>query len=100
MTERNHFLFSQGKQNFKVASRINKGRKEIIFYFYKENKISKLLQGSTKDGRKSFFEPGDWVWIHFRKVRFSSQRKTKLHPRGDDRYQVLERINNNSQVLE
>ena len=44
------------KQNFKVASRSNK--EEIIF------------------------QPSDWVWIHFRKERFPSQRKTKLHPRG------------------
>ena len=60
------------KQNFNVASRINKGRNEIIF------------------------QPSNWVWIHFRKEWFSSQRKTKLHPRGDDPYQVLERINNNA----
>ena len=60
------------KQNFKVASTINKGRKKIIF------------------------QPGDCVWIHFYKERFPSQRKTKLHPRGDDPYQVLERINNNA----
>ena len=58
------------KQIFKVASRNNKGRKEIIF------------------------QPGDLVWIHFRKERFQSQRKTKLHPRGDNPYQVLEKINN------
>ena len=31
------------KQNFNVASRINKGRNEIIF------------------------QPGNWVWIHFHK---------------------------------
>ena len=39
-------------QNFKVASRINKGRKEIIFQL------------------------DNWGWIHFRSERFSSQRKT------------------------
>ena len=45
------------KQNFKDDSRINKRRKEIIFQL------------------------GDYVWIHFRKERFSSQMKTKLHSR-------------------
>ena len=64
------------KQNFKVASRINKGWKKIIF------------------------QPDDWVWIHFRTERFTSQRKTKLYPRGDDPYQVLERINNNAYKIE
>ena len=59
------------KQNFKVGSIINKGQKEIIF------------------------QPGDWVRIHFRKERFPSQRKKKLHQRGDDPYQVLKKINNN-----
>jgi len=64
------------KQNFQVASRINKGRKELIF------------------------KPGDWVWVHFRKERFPSQRKTKLHARGDGPFQVLERINNNAYKID
>ena len=42
------------------------------------------------------FQPDNWVWIHFRKERFPSQRKTKLHPRGDNPYQVLKVINNNA----
>ena len=29
-----------------------------------------------------------------------SQRKTKLHPRGEDRYQVLESINNNAYKID
>ncbi|KAJ8771082.1 hypothetical protein K2173_023407 [Erythroxylum novogranatense] len=28
------------------------------------------------------FEPGDWVWVHLRKERFPTQRKSKLDPRG------------------
>ena len=44
------------KQNSKVATQINKGRKIVIF---------KL---------------GDWVWVHFRKERFSTQGKSKLLP--------------------
>ena len=67
---------SNEKQNFKVASTINKGRKKIIF------------------------QPNDCVWIHFYKERFPSQRKTKLHPRGDDPYQVVEKINNNEYKID
>ena len=44
--------------NSKVASRVNKGRRELSFNL------------------------GDWVWVHFHKDRFLSQKKTKLHPRG------------------
>ncbi|XP_019435361.1 PREDICTED: uncharacterized protein LOC109341845, partial [Lupinus angustifolius] len=42
----------------------------------------------------------DWVWIHMRKERFPSQRKSKLQPRGDGPFQVLERINNNAYKLD
>ena len=53
------------KQNSKVATRINKGRKIVIF------------------------KPGDWVWVHFRKERFPTQRKSKLLPRGEDLFKFL-----------
>jgi len=45
-------------------------------------------------------EPGDWVWIHMRKERFPKQRKSKLQPRGDGSFQVLERINDNSYKID
>ncbi len=46
------------------------------------------------------FEPGDLVWIHLRNERFHNQRKSKLHPRSDGPFQVLERINNNAYKIE
>ena len=46
------------------------------------------------------FEPGDWVWLHMRKERFPTQRKSKLLPRGDGPFQVLERINDNAYKLD
>jgi len=42
------------------------------------------------------FEPGDWVWVHMRKERFPEQRRSKLMPRGDGLYQIIERINDNA----
>ncbi|XP_062103764.1 uncharacterized protein LOC133814872 [Humulus lupulus] len=45
------------------------------------------------------FEPGDWVWLHMRKERFPTQRRSKLLPRGDGPFQVLERINDNAYRL-
>uniref|UniRef100_A0A2N9FMT4 Integrase catalytic domain-containing protein n=1 Tax=Fagus sylvatica TaxID=28930 RepID=A0A2N9FMT4_FAGSY len=60
------------QKNERVASQANKGRRHV------------------------FFEPGDWVWVHMRKERFSAHKKTKLHPQGDEPFQILEKINDNA----
>ena len=46
------------------------------------------------------FEPGDFVWIHFRKERFQRQRNNKLDPRGDGPFKVLQRLNDNSYIID
>ena len=46
------------------------------------------------------FKPSDWVWVHLRKERYPNQRKSKLMPRGDGPFKVLQRINNNTYKLE
>jgi len=52
-------------------------------------------------GRKELvLNKGDWVWLHLRKDRFPTKRKSKLSPRGDGPFQVLERINNNAYRLD
>ncbi|KAJ9170219.1 hypothetical protein P3X46_018343, partial [Hevea brasiliensis] len=61
-----------GKKNEKYASQANKGRKKVTF------------------------QPRDWVWVHLRKERFPSQRKSKLQPRCDGPFQVLTKINDNA----
>ena len=43
---------------------------------------------------------GDWVWVNFRKERFSAQRRSKLLPRGDGPFQVLEKVNDNAYKLD
>ena len=45
------------------------------------------------------FEPGDLVWLHLLKERFPTQRKSKLHPRGDGLFQVVARVNDNAYKL-
>ena len=58
---------------------------------------------STKGnrGRKELIlNEGHWVWLHLRKDRFPTKRKSKLSPRGDGPFQVLERINNNAYRLD
>nr|KYP60030.1 Transposon Ty3-I Gag-Pol polyprotein [Cajanus cajan] len=69
---RNHIQF----QTEKYTKYNNTGRKEVVF------------------------NEGDWVWLHLRKDRFPSKRKSKLSPRGDRPFQVLKRINNNAYVLD
>ncbi|RDX68176.1 hypothetical protein CR513_52860, partial [Mucuna pruriens] len=49
---------------------------------------------------KVTFEPRDWIWVHMRKERFTIQRNSKLKPRGDGHFQVLERINDNAYKLD
>jgi hypothetical protein len=68
-----------------------------------ENIEKKTLQYKTQadKGRKEVvFEPGDWVWLYMRHERFPNQRKSKLSPRGDGPFQVLEKINNNAYKLD
>ncbi|XP_072076679.1 uncharacterized protein [Arachis hypogaea] len=64
------------RKNKTTDERINKSRKHIVF------------------------EPGDWVWVHLRKERFPTQRKTKLDARGDGPFQVLEKISDNAYKID
>jgi hypothetical protein len=51
-------------------------------------------------GRKELkFEPGDLVWLHLRKERFPKLRKSKVMPRADGPFKVLQRINENAYKL-
>ena len=45
------------------------------------------------------FEEGNWVVLHLKKDRFPKERKSKLNPRGDDPFQVLERVDTNAYRL-
>jgi hypothetical protein len=56
---------------------------------------------SGDKGRKQLdFEPGDLVWLHLRKERFPNLRKSKLMPRADGPFKVLEKINENAYKLD
>jgi hypothetical protein len=55
--------------------------------------------GST--GRKLVtFKPGDLVWLHLRKDRFPTLRRSKLMPRATSPFKVLKKINDNAYVLD
>jgi hypothetical protein len=55
---------------------------------------------ATKGSHQLDFEPRDWVWPHMIKERFPAKRSSKLLPRGDGPFQVLERINDNAYKLD
>jgi hypothetical protein len=40
------------------------------------------------------------LWVHYRKDRFPDRRKSKLMPRGDGPFKVLEKINDNAYKIE
>jgi len=64
-----------------------------------ERRTQQYVQQANKGRKKVVFERGDWVWLHLRKDRFLEKRRSKLLPRGDRPFQVVERINDNAYKL-
>ena len=46
------------------------------------------------------FNIGDLVWLHLRKDRFPTERKSKRLPRADGPFKVLARYNNNAYKID
>jgi hypothetical protein len=65
-----------------------------------ERRTQQYVQQANKGCKKVVFEPRDWVWLHLRKDRFLEKRRSKLLPRGDGPFQVVERINDNAYKLD
>jgi hypothetical protein len=65
-----------------------------------ERRTDQYATQANKGRRQLVFEPGDRVWLHMRKERFPAKRCSKLLPRGDGPFQVLERINDNAYKLD
>ena len=53
---------------------------------------------ANKHKRKVVFQPGNLVWVHLRKERFPTKRKSKLMPRADGPFEALERVNDLSLI--
>ena len=60
---------------------------------------AKYKVAGDKGRRQLTFELGDLVWLHLRKERFSELRKSKLMPRADGPFKVLQRVNENTYKL-
>ena len=84
-----------GEKKAKMVRQLHKGVRLQI------EKKNRLYTFKANNGRKLVvFQSGDWVWVHTRKERFPNQRKSKLQPRGDVPFQVLERINDNTYKID
>lgn len=65
-----------------------------------EEKNKALERILNKNKRPKQFQPGDLVWIYLSKGRFPHKRKSKLMPRADGPFKVLEKVNDNAYKLE
>jgi hypothetical protein len=65
-----------------------------------EKMNAKYRSYGSKGMKHLTFEPGNLVWLHLRKDRFPELRKSKLMPRADGHFKILEKINDNAYKLE
>ena len=59
-----------------------------------------MVKNANRGRQKVIFEPSDLVWVHLRKERFPSQRKSKLSPRGDGPFRVSRRMGDNAYQID
>ncbi|KAD4385501.1 hypothetical protein E3N88_25669 [Mikania micrantha] len=65
--------------------------------FDKITRSNELIKCRRDKGRKHIlFQPGDLVWVHFRKDRFPAKRRSKLSPRSDGPFRILSKVNDNA----
>ena len=89
------FVHKEGITKAKFVKKMHERIKTQI-----QLQTEKYVKHSNKGKREIVFDKGDWVWLHLRKDRFPTKRKSKLSPRGDGPFQVLKRINNNAYILD
>jgi hypothetical protein len=64
-------------------------------------KMNEKYRIAASKGRKEVkLEPGDLVWLHLRKERFSELRKSKLMSRATGPFKILAKINDNAYKLD
>jgi len=91
----------QEKMNVKASKRvkeIQKFHKKVQEQIEKANE--RYQNQANKHRKQALFKPGDLVWVHLRKERFPSKRKSKLLPRADGLFEVLEKINDNAYKID
>ncbi|WVZ84253.1 hypothetical protein U9M48_031305 [Paspalum notatum var. saurae] len=97
-------------EDFKdIIERVHHDAKERADFILKLHKTTKdniekmneRYSEAGKKGRKKInLEPGDLVWLHLQKDRFLDLKKSKLMPRADGPFKIIEKINDNAYKLE
>ena len=77
---------------------MKKLHEQIRAYIEKVNKADKGQ--ANKNKREVEYQPGDLIWIHLRKEKFHTRRKSKLIARGDGPFRLLAKIEANAYKLE
>jgi hypothetical protein len=83
------------KQRAELMLKLHEATKQNI-----ERMNAKYKCVGDKGRKQLILEPGDLVWLHLRKDRFPELRKSKLMPRADGPFKVLQRINENAYKLD
>jgi hypothetical protein len=83
------------KERAELVLKLHKTTKENI-----ERMNAKYKLAGSQDKKHIVFEPGDLVWLHLRKDRFPDLRKSKLMPRADGPFKVIERVNDNAYKID
>jgi len=86
------------KEGVIKADFVKKIHEKVKLQIQQQNE--KYAKYNNKRKREIIFEEGDLVWLHLRKDRFPTKRKSKLSPRGDGPFQVLKEVNNNAYKLD
>ena len=86
------------KEGVIKADFVKKMHEKVKIKIQQQNE--KYAKYNNKRKKEIIFEERDLVWLHLRKDRFPTQRKSKLSPRGDGPFQVLKRVNNNAYKLD
>jgi hypothetical protein len=84
-----------GKKNAEFVKMIDEKARLNI-----ERRTKQYVHQANKGRNNVVFETEDWVWLHLRNDRFPEKRHSKLLPRGDGPFQVVERINDNAYKLD
>jgi hypothetical protein len=59
-----------------------------------------VAEKRNQQRKEVLLEPGDLVWVHFRKDRFPHLRRSKLLLHGAGPYKVLSKINDNAYMID